>query len=186
MFYLGFNCTGLLAISRVGEVLAVDVVASLLRNVVRFVGDQHPRVRYAAIDCIGQLSVDKSPDVQISLHEIVVPALLSPLTDAGNPRLQAYALAALFNFVEHCPEVERGPEIVLHYGRQILEQAINLLEFGHIMVREEAMRTIALIAGKFNSEFVPYYNRVVPLLKRIVIDAVDLVTRIIVPVRWSQ
>jgi len=81
-----FRFAGLLAISRVGEVLAVDVVASLLRNVVRFVGDQHPRVRYAAIDCIGQLSVDKSPDVQISLHEIVVPALLSPLTDAGNPR----------------------------------------------------------------------------------------------------
>lgn len=49
----------------------------------------HPRVRWAAINAIGQLSTDLGPDLQIQHHQKVLPALVSAMDDFQNPRVQA-------------------------------------------------------------------------------------------------
>ncbi|URE00620.1 HEAT repeat [Musa troglodytarum] len=53
--------------------------------------DPHPRVRWAAINAVGQLSTDLGPDLQVQYHQRVLPALASAMDDFQNPRVQASA-----------------------------------------------------------------------------------------------
>lgn len=50
--------------------------------------DLHPRVRWAAINAIGQLSTDLGPELQIQFHHLVLPALAGAMDDFQNPRVQ--------------------------------------------------------------------------------------------------
>lgn len=50
--------------------------------------DPHPRVRWAAINAIGQLSTDLGPDLQVQYHSRVLPALAHAMDDFQNPRVQ--------------------------------------------------------------------------------------------------
>ena len=50
--------------------------------------DAHPRVRWAAINAIGQLSTDLGPDLQAHYHCLVLPALAGAMDDYLNPRVQ--------------------------------------------------------------------------------------------------
>ena len=50
--------------------------------------DSHARVRWAAINAIGQLSTDLGPDLQTQFHHLVLPALASAMDDYQNPRVQ--------------------------------------------------------------------------------------------------
>lgn len=65
---------------------------------------QHPRVRYAACNAVGQMSTDFSPIFEKKFHDKVIPGLLMVLDDNANPRVQAHAGAALVNFSEDCPK----------------------------------------------------------------------------------
>lgn len=50
--------------------------------------DPHSRVRWAAINAIGQMSTDLGPDLQVKYHQLVLPALASAMDDFQNPRVQ--------------------------------------------------------------------------------------------------
>lgn len=50
--------------------------------------DAHPRVRWAAINAIGQLSTDLGPELQTQYHQSVLPALAGAMGDFQNPRVQ--------------------------------------------------------------------------------------------------
>lgn len=65
---------------------------------------QHPRVRYAACNAVGQMSTDFAPIFEKKFHDKVIPGLLMVLDDNANPRIQAHAGAALVNFSEDCPK----------------------------------------------------------------------------------
>ena len=54
--------------------------------------DPHPRVRWAAINAIGQLSTDLGPDLQVQYHQQVLPALAASMDDFQNPRLQVHKI----------------------------------------------------------------------------------------------
>ncbi|KAG4995181.1 hypothetical protein JHK82_031912 [Glycine max] len=43
--------------------------------------DQHPHVRWADINAIGQLSTDLGPDLQVKYHQGVLPALAGATDD---------------------------------------------------------------------------------------------------------
>ncbi|KAG4915352.1 hypothetical protein JHK87_052909 [Glycine soja] len=51
--------------------------------------DQHPRVRWADINAIEQLSTDLGPDLQVKYHQGVLPALVGAMDDFQNPRVQS-------------------------------------------------------------------------------------------------
>ena len=50
--------------------------------------DSHARVRWAAINAIGQLSTDLGPDLQQDYHQQVLPALINAMDDFQSPRVQ--------------------------------------------------------------------------------------------------
>lgn len=54
--------------------------------------DSHPRVRWAAINAIGQLSTDLGPDLQQGYHQQVLPALVNAMDDFQTPRVQVCSI----------------------------------------------------------------------------------------------
>jgi hypothetical protein len=73
-------------------VCSLQVMLKNLEQVVSMIlnGFQHPhaRVRWAAINAIGQLSTDLGPDLQVNYHQQVLPALANAMDDFQNPRVQ--------------------------------------------------------------------------------------------------
>lgn len=76
----------------------------MLHVTIDWIFSQHPRVRYAACNAIGQMSTDFAPIFEKKFHDKVIPGLLMVLDDNANPRVQAHAGAALVNFSEDCPK----------------------------------------------------------------------------------
>ncbi|ONK77843.1 uncharacterized protein A4U43_C02F11310, partial [Asparagus officinalis] len=83
--------------------------------------DPHPRVRWAAINAIGQFSTDLGLDLQVQYHQRVLPALASAMDDFQNPR--AHAASAVLNFSKNCT-----PDILTPYLDGIVSKLLVLLQ----------------------------------------------------------
>lgn len=115
----------LMAVSAIGEGCHKQMEAMLddvMRGVIGFLNDPHPRVRYATCNAIGQMSTDFAPVFEKKFHEQVIPGLLHLLDDVENPRVQAHAGAALVNFSEDCPK-----NILTKYLDNIMQKLGNIL-----------------------------------------------------------
>ncbi|CAA7399284.1 unnamed protein product [Spirodela intermedia] len=130
--------------------------------------DPHPRVRWAAINAIGQLSTDLGPDLQNLYHLRVLPALASAMDDFQNPRVQAHAASAVLNFTENCT-----PEILTPYLDGLVGKLLVLLQNGKQMVQEAALTALASVADSSQEHFQKYYDAVMPYLKSILMTATD-------------
>lgn len=78
--------------------------------------DPHPRVRWAAINAIGQLSTDLGPDLQNQYHQRVLPALAAAMDDFQNPRVQVRGHYCIYCF----------------YGLLIMYLACNIFDLRRI------------------------------------------------------
>ncbi|XP_057546144.1 uncharacterized protein LOC130825114 [Amaranthus tricolor] len=136
--------------------------------------DSHARVRWAAINAIGQLSTDLGPDLQTQFHHLVLPALASAMDDFQNPRVQAHAASAVLNFSENCT-----PEILTPYLDGIVSKLLVLLQNGKQMVQEGALTALASVADSSQELFQKYYDAVMPYLKAILINANDKSNRML-------
>ncbi|PSR99978.1 Importin-5 like [Actinidia chinensis var. chinensis] len=61
--------------------------------------DPHPRVRWAVMSAIGQLSKDLAPQLQQQFHQKLVPALVAAMDDSQNPRVQVFAIFDLILWI---------------------------------------------------------------------------------------
>uniref|UniRef100_A0ACD5YX68 Uncharacterized protein n=1 Tax=Avena sativa TaxID=4498 RepID=A0ACD5YX68_AVESA len=134
----------------------------------------HPRVRWAAINAIGQLSTDLGPDLQVQYHQKVLPALANAMDDFQNPRVQAHAASAILNFSENCT-----PEILTPYLDGIVGKLLVLLQNGKQMVQEGALTALASVADSSQDHFKKYYDAVMPYLKAILMNATDKSNRML-------
>ncbi|KAL9386186.1 hypothetical protein Peur_019310 [Populus x canadensis] len=136
--------------------------------------DPHPRVRWAAINAIGQLSTDLGPDLQNQYHQRVLPALAAAMDDFQNPRVQAHAASAVLNFSENCT-----PEILTPYLDGVVSKLLVLLQNGKQMVQEGALTALASVADSSQEHFQKYYDAVMPYLKTILVNANDKANRML-------
>ncbi|KAI7729184.1 hypothetical protein M8C21_025858, partial [Ambrosia artemisiifolia] len=136
--------------------------------------DPHPRVRWAAINAIGQLSTDLGPNLQVQYHQRVLPALASAMDDFLNPRVQAHAASAVLNFSENC-----APHILTPYLDGIVSKLLVLLQNGKQMVQEGALTALASVADSSQEYFQKYYDAVMPYLKAILINVNDKANRML-------
>jgi len=85
--------------------LVMQVMIKNLEQVVSMVlnsfQDPHPRVRWAAINAIGQLATDLGPDLQVQYHQVVLPALATAMDDFHNPRVQVTGAIFLAHVANH-------------------------------------------------------------------------------------
>ncbi|KAJ0714055.1 putative armadillo-like helical, TOG domain, importin beta family [Helianthus annuus] len=136
--------------------------------------DPHPRVRWAAINAIGQLATDLGPDLQVQYHQRVLPALATAMDDFQNPRVQAHAASAVLNFSENCT-----PDILTPYLDGIVSKLLVLLQNGKQMVQEGALTALASVADSSQEHFQKYYDAVMPYLKAILVNANDKANRML-------
>ena len=110
-------------------------LGDIIQTVLASFQDPHPRVRWAAINAMGQLETDLGPDLQNQLHAKVLPALVSVMDDTANARVQSHAAAAVINFCEHCERKTLRPYLqglltklhglLLRDVRRVQEQAVT-------------------------------------------------------------
>ena len=154
----------LMAISQSGEGCEKQMAENLASIVTMIVGhfaDQHPRVRWAAINTVGQMCTDFGPKLQQDLHSSVLPALIQAMDD-GCARVQAHAAAAVINFCEHCTQSTLDA-----YLQPLLGKLLELLQRGVRRVCEQAVTAIASVADVAEDKFAPYYASFIPGLKGI-------------------
>ncbi|KAJ6974900.1 uncharacterized protein [Populus alba] len=149
----------------------LDQVVSMVLNSFQH---PHPRVRWAAINAIGQLSTDLGPDLQMKYHQLVLPALAGAMDDVQNPRVQAHAASAVLNFSENCM-----PDILTPYLDGVVSKLLVLLQNGKQMVKEGALTALASVADSSQEHFQKYYDAVMPYLKAILINANDKSNRML-------
>uniref|UniRef100_A0A8C2X7F7 Karyopherin (importin) beta 3 n=1 Tax=Cyclopterus lumpus TaxID=8103 RepID=A0A8C2X7F7_CYCLU len=172
-----------------------DIAAELTRNLIdddgnnqwpevlaSFSPPQHPRVRYAACNAIGQMATDFAPTFQKKFHDKVISALLQTMEDQSNPRVQAHAAAALINFTEDCPKSLLIPyldSLVQHLHVIMVAKLQELIQKGTKLVLEQVVTSIASVADTAEEKFVPYYDLFMPSLKHIVENGVQKELRLL-------
>ncbi|CAJ0932797.1 unnamed protein product, partial [Mesorhabditis belari] len=143
-------------------------IVEIVEKVIPYLLDEHPRVRYAACNALGQMSTDFEPTLQKKCHEKVVPALVHTLLDLSVMRVAAHAGAALVNFSEECPKniISNYLPDMMSSLEQVLEATYkHLVEKNKKLVLEQVITTIASVADAAEAEFIHYYDRMIVPLK---------------------
>jgi len=141
----------------------VDEMAKLL---IAHVDHPHPRVRYAALHAIGQLGNDQAPYFQDTYHRQIMPLLLRKMSDQVD-RVASMAMSA---FVSYGEELDKT--LMLTYSQEFMQHLVQRLQStSHRMVQEEAITSIAVIAGVIEKDFALYYDGMMPLLKQFIMQA---------------
>ncbi|KAK2464446.1 hypothetical protein APHAL10511_003594 [Amanita phalloides] len=164
---------GLMAIAAIGEgtgTVMQNELAKIVEMVIPIFRDSHPRVRYAACQCIGQLCTDLEEIIQ-ERHSQQLFAVLIPALEDPEPRVHSHAAAALINF---CEGVER--DTLVPYLDPIVERLLKLLDPGqgqqvHRYVQEQVITTLAMVADASEVTFAKHYTRIMPLLLDILRNA---------------
>lgn len=155
----------LLAISQIGEGCQRQIeekLGSVIAMALARFSDPHARVRWAAINCVGQMCTDFGPRIQEEFHGQIVPSLIAVMDDAGNPRVQSHAAAAVINFCD-----EASPAIIAPYLPNILSKLQTLLQSPLRLTQEQAVTAIAAVADSADSKFTAYYDAFMPVLKQV-------------------
>lgn len=167
----------LIALAQIAEGCSKVMIKNLEQVVTMVLNsfqDPHPRVRWAAINAIGQLSTDLGPELQTQFHHSVLPTLVGAMDDFQNPRVQAHAASAVLNFSENCT-----PDILTPYLDGIVSKLLVLLQNGKQMVQEGALTALASVADSSQGQFQKYYDAVMPYLKAILVNANDKSNRML-------
>jgi len=112
----------------------------------------NPKVRYAALHCIGQIADDMGEEFVENFHNIILPALCACLNDQV-PRVQAHTCAALTNFLENTDQ-----EIAALYSAQLLPKLISIIQNGISLIKENGVTTLASLAEAMKEEFQPHFQ----------------------------
>ncbi|KEP59806.1 UNVERIFIED_CONTAM: HEAT repeat-containing protein [Hammondia hammondi] len=170
-----YRFVALMAISQTIEYVQEDQEEELdyiAKTLMRYLGDGDFRVRFAAAQAIGQMSLDQTPYVQEQFASEMLPLLIARMDDEV-PRVQGHACAAFVNFSE---EVEKAE--MLKVASQVMEKLLTKIRPGTPKtVREHAVTCIAVVAGVLEESFVPYYSAVVPSLLDVITNSTALELR---------
>lgn len=161
----------LMALSVIGEGCNKYIAPNLneiVKTILVFTKDPHPRVRWAACNTIGQMSTDFGPEFQQAFHNSVLPSLVAVMDDRNNPRVQSHAAAAIINFCEHCTA-----DLLQPYLDELLQKLVFLLQSGKKIVQEQAVTAIAAVADCAEENFNKYYDTFIPYLKSLLAHATD-------------
>jgi importin-5 len=145
-----------------------DIVGCLLPRL----ADPHPRVRWAACNCAGQLAIDFPPHFQDKYHQHILPSILTILSDVENPKIQSHGAAAITTFCGKYgaanDDNEAKLEEYLHpYMNEILLKLYHMLSSSNRFAVEEAVTCIASLATVASDSFKQYYDHFMPTLKTI-------------------
>ena len=133
-------------------------------------GDPHPRVRWAAINALGQMCTDLGPGLQKAAHSQLLAGLIAHMGAGEHHRVQAHAAAAVINFMEEYGEMP--PHVLAPHLDSLVSSLLRLLSSTDgTVVQEAAVTSLAAVADAVEARFSPYYGDVMPVLAHILAHA---------------
>jgi len=157
--------TGLMSMALVAEGCHVYLephLNDLVQKALPGFSDPHPRVRWAALNAVGQWSTDFRRKFQEDFHAIIVPKIAELMLDKENPKVQNHAASSIINFAEFAENQHLSP-----YIRVLLTNLAQMLASPVLYVVESATTAIAALADVVGAEFIEYYDIIIPSLKHI-------------------
>ncbi len=164
-----YKHAALLAACNVGEYIEDPIsLSGLIPIVVQHVTHPHPRVRYAAVHCLGQIADDCEDDFHVMYHEKVMAALMAGLDDPI-ARVQRHTCAAMCNFIDKLQQ-----ELVDKYVTNLMLKLGQLMKTSEPIVQEYIMSVIGSIAEATPDTFkTTYYDETMPFLVNVLQSCKD-------------
>ena len=147
-----YKNAGLMAFSQVGEYIEdIQNIAAMVPIVLAHLKHTNPRIRFAALHCIGQISDDMTEDFQATYGATVLPALLETLDDPV-PRVSAHCCSAITNFMDGAEEA-----LVLPYLPELSRKLAHHMTNGISIQKENSVTafatTVVVLKEKFDQHF---------------------------------
>lgn len=149
-----YRFSALMALSQVGEYIEeITELDPIVKFVMNFTQNEHPKVRYAALHAIGQMADSKVGEFQERYLDTVTPVVVQMLNDSI-PRVVSHALAAIINLFQKESE-ENG----VKYVEAMLEPLLTLIQNGISLVRESALGALSTVIAACDKGFTPYWEK---------------------------
>ena len=76
----------MMTLTQIVEYLEWSDVQQMCNKILSFFQDQHPRVRWACINCVGQICTDHGPQFQIQFGKEILKGFRALMADTNNTR----------------------------------------------------------------------------------------------------
>ena len=164
-----YKNAALLAACNVGEYIDDPAKLSMIVPImVSHMSHAHPRIRFAAAHCIGQISDNCDNQFPRMYHEQIMPAIFSGLSDPMS-RVQRHVSASLCNFIDKTEK-----EIIDKYTTDLMIKLEYILKTAEPFVQEYVMSVIASISEATPENFkLNYYDQTMPFLIRVLQECKD-------------
>jgi len=154
-----YKNAALMAFSQVGEYIDdVQKISVMVPIVLAHLEHPNPKIRYAALHCIGQISEDMQEEFQEAYGEQVLPALIKAIGDPV-PRVSAHCCSAITNFMDGAPE-----ELVLPRIGELSEKLAVLMKGGICIQKENSVTAFAQSVVVIKEDFDPHFAEALSLL----------------------
>jgi hypothetical protein len=139
--------------------------------------DEHPRVRYAALTCLGLLLTELCPTAQVKYHTELMPMLLKMMESEVSLKMRTHAVSCTINFVsgltdedeDEREEIKKESSVLSKYSDALLNGMTGLMDVAVTQQYEplllESLNLVAVIATLIEKEFAVYYQKFMPVLK---------------------
>lgn len=157
---------GLMAITICGEGCAKSLrplLGEVLPKVLAFTHDEHPRVRWAAYNTVGQLCQDFGPRIQREHGDAIVAAITAGMADA-NRRVAGHATSCILNFADTAD----AALLTAKYADTLLAALRGVCGIPALKVQETLISALDVLIHAIGGAFAPHYDAFVPHLKGLV------------------
>lgn len=154
-----------MAFSQVGEYIEdVESISNMMPIVLQHLKHPNPKIRYASLHCIGQISDDMTEDFQEKYGAEVLPELLAALDDQI-PRVSAHCCSAITNFMDGA-----GEELVTQYLVALSQKLQGLMKSGISIQKENAVTAFATTVVVVKERFDPHFKETTQLLLQCLVE----------------
>jgi len=168
--YIGFTAISYL-ISKVSDMTSIEnIISPIIENL----SNSNPKVRYACLECVAELSDTLQPMFQNSYYTTILPKLTEMLNDSVL-RIQLHACETLQAFVEHCHS-----EKILNdnnpYLKSLMETLLSLFlkDEIHLSLRESIINLFTeittVVAEQIHQYAETLFNTMLKFLAKIYTD----------------
>ena len=145
----------------------VEEIRPIVQTLKANANHPEPRVRYAVLHCLGQISDDFAPKFQEMYHEEILPLLIERMDDPV-PRVVGHACASSTNFLENCKDEHLKPHVELLYTK-----ITGIINRASSFVKENALSALSALSVGAPELFIPYYEVTMEVLLKILTQIND-------------
>ena len=138
---------------------------------------QNPRVRYEALQSVGTLLIDQSPNFQTKFHADLMPLLLKMMNEDSHLKMQTQSVAAMSAFFKGLQEAdddeqaEKNKNVLLPYADDLVVAIGTLfgkaIEQNYRPLQEEVLSALSCMASLLDTNFEAHYGKFMPGLVNI-------------------